>query len=227
MKREVSAKALTDSSIPCRVSTSLLVYRGFEPQDAQKRFYFTSKRRGLESAKITVAVVDDNRRVLKALGDLLGSAGYDARLFSSGEEFLANPDIRNTRCLISDIGMSGMNGIDLLRRIKTQGMELPCILLTGRDDTDTAFFCRTEGARFLLPKPIVGPELLAAISLITNCPGSSERSGFVDTLRSAVSRASAFSGRPLVSRACSALFGSAKTSRMVRSRADSDHHTVA
>jgi CheY-like chemotaxis protein len=148
-------------------------------------------------------------------------------LFSSGVEFLANPDIRNTQCFISDIGMSGMNGIELLRRMKAQGMEVPCVLLTGRDDTDTVLFCRTEGARFLLPKPIIGPELLAAVSLVTNCLSFSRRIGFVDALRSAVSCAGAFSGRPLVSRACSALFGSAKTRGIVRSRADTDLHTVA
>ena len=177
----------------------------------QKVLYLPSKRHSPGSAKATVVVVDDDLRVLKALGDLLSSAGYDARLFSSGEEFLANPDIRATQCLISDIGMSGMNGTELLRQIKAQGMALPCILLTGRDDTDTVLFCRTEGARFLLPKPIVGPELLAAVSLVTNSLSSSERIGCVDALRSAVSRAGAFSGWPLVSRACAALLGSAKT----------------
>ncbi len=227
MKREGSAKAFTDGSIPCRASTPLHAYRGSELRDGQKGFYLPSKRRSLESARVIVVVVDDNLRVLKALGDLLSSAGYDVRLFSSGVEFLANPDIRNTRCLISGISMSGMNGIDLLRRIKAQGIEVPCILLTGHDDTDTVLFCRTEGARFLLPKPIIGPELLAAVSLVTNCLSFSRRIGFVDALRSAVSRAGAFSGRPLVSRACSALFGSAKTPRIVRSRADSDLHTVA
>jgi CheY-like chemotaxis protein len=227
MKREGSSKAFTDGSIPRRASTSLHADHGSEVPDAQKGFYLPSRRRSLESGKVTVVVVDDNLLVLKALGDLLSSAGYDVRLFSSGVEFLANPDLRNTRCLISDIGMSGMNGIDLLRRMKAEGMEVPCILLTGRDDTDTVLFCRTEGARFLLPKPIIGPELLAAVSLVTNCLSFSRRIGFVDALRSALSRAGAFWGRPLVSRACSALFRSAKTPRTVKSPADSDIHTVA
>jgi hypothetical protein len=101
------------------------------------------------------------------------------------------------------------------------------ILYTGCDEAHTVLFCRTEGARFLLAKPIVGPELLAAVSLVANSPSSSEQIGFVDALRSAVSRAGAFSGRPLVLRACSALFGSAKTPRIVRSRADRNLHTVA
>jgi FixJ family two-component response regulator len=226
MKREGSAEALLDGSIPCCASTSLHAHRGFEFQDAQNGLYLPSKRRSLGSAKVTVVVVDDDLRVLKALGDLLDPAGYDARLFSSGQEFLACPDVRNARCLISDIGMPGMNGIELLRRIKAQGMDLPCILLTDRDETETVLFCRTEGARFLLPKPIIGQELLAAVSLVINRLSSSQRIGFVDALRSAVSRARAFSDRPLVSRVA-ALFAGAKTPRNARSGPDSDLHTVA
>ena len=227
MKREVRTEASRDGSIPYCASDSPHAHRGLESHDAQKGFYLTAKRRGLGSAKATVAVVVDDLRDLETLGDLLDSAGYDARLFSSGEEFLASPDIRTTRCLISGIGTSCVNGIELSRRIKAQGMEIPCILLTGRDEGRTVLFCRTEGARFLLAKPIVGPELLAAVSMVTNSPGSSEQIGLVDALRSAMSRAGAFSGRPLVWRACSALFGNAKTPRIVRSRADSNLHTVA
>ena len=124
------------------------------------------------TVRTTVAVVDGECRSLKSLGDLLASAGYDARLFSSAEEFLAGPGIRATACLIC-----GVSGIDM-SRIKAEGMELPCILLTDRDDPDTVLFCRTGGAKFLFPKPILGPELLAAISLVTDRPGVSRRTGF-------------------------------------------------
>jgi two-component system, LuxR family, response regulator FixJ len=89
----------------------------------------------------------------------LSSAGYDARLFSSGEEFLANPYIRTAECLISDIDLRGMSGIDLLRRIEAQGIKLPCILLAGSGKTDRLHFYFAEGVRFLFPKPILGVEL--------------------------------------------------------------------
>ena len=141
-----------------------------------------------------VAVVDGECRIVKSLGDLLASGGYDARLFSSAEEFLAGPDIRATACLIC-----GVSGIDLISRIQAEGMELPCILLTDRDDPDTVLFCRTGGAKFLFPKPILGPELLAAISLVTNRPGVSLRTGFAESLVGrAASHLRAFLGRQLL-----------------------------
>ena len=158
---------------------------------------------GSPAVRTVVAVVDGECRSLKSLGDLLASAGYDARLFSSAEEFLAGPGIRATACLIC-----GVSGIDLMSRIRAEGMELPCILLTGRDDPGTVLFCRTGGAKFLFPKPILGPELLAAISLVTNRPGVSRRTGL------AVSHLRAFLGRQLFVHAYSALFrGAASANR--------------
>ena len=152
-----------------------------------------SKQRLLHLASPTVrtivAVVDGECRIVKSLGDLLASGGYDAHLYSSAEEFLAGPGIRATACLIC-----GVSGIKLVSRIKAEGMELPCILLTDRDDPDTVLFCRTGGAKFLLPKPILGPELFAAISLVTNRPGVSRRTRFSIVDR-AVSHLRAFPGR--------------------------------
>jgi FixJ family two-component response regulator len=153
-------------------------------------------------ARTIVVVVDGDRRVLKSLGDLLTSAGYDARVFSSAEQFLASPGIRATSCLICGVG-----GIDLMCRIKAEGKELPCILLTDRDESDTVLFCRTGGAKFLFPKTILGPELLAAVALVTSRLGVSRRIGFADALAgSAVGHLRAFLGRQLFAHAYSALF---------------------
>jgi FixJ family two-component response regulator len=161
-------------------------------------------------SRTIVAVVDGDCRALKSLGDLLASAGYDARLFSSAEEFLAGPAIQATGCLICAVDLSGVSGIDLMSRIKAEGMELPGILLTDRDDPDTVLFCRAGGAKFLFPKPILGPELLAAVALVTNRLGVSRRTGFADSLAGrAVSYLRAFLGRQLFVHAYSALFRSA------------------
>jgi FixJ family two-component response regulator len=152
-----------------------------------------------------VAVVDGECRMLKSLGDLLASAGYDARLFSSAEEFLADPGIRATACLIC-----GVSGIDLMFRIKAEGMELPCILLTDRAEPDTVLFCRTGGAKFFFPKLIPGRELLAAVALATNRLGVSRRTGFADSLAGrAVSRLRTFLGWQVFVHAYAALFRSA------------------
>jgi DNA-binding response OmpR family regulator len=165
-------------------------------------------------ARPMVVVVDGDCRVLKSLGDLLASAGYDARLFSSAEEFLASPGIRATGCLICAVDLSGVSGIDLICRIKAEGMELPCILLTDRDEPDTVLFCQTGGAKFLFPKPVLGPELLTAVALVTKRPGVSRRLGFADSL---VGRAAGhlrpFLGRQLLAHVYPALFSSAEVPR--------------
>jgi len=137
-------------------------------------------------AKAIVVVVESECQALNSLGVLLSSAGYDARLFSSGEEFLANPYIRTAACLISDADLRGMSGIDLLRRIEAQGIKLPCILLAGSGETDWLPLCLAEGVRFLFPKPILGVELLAAVAVVTNSFRTSGRIGFARALRHAV-----------------------------------------
>lgn len=165
-------------------------------------------------ARTIVVVVDGDCRVLKSLGDLLASAGYDARLFSSAEEFLASPGIRATGCLICAVDLSGVSGIDLMCCLKAEGMELPCILLTDRDESDTVLFCRTGGAKFLFPKPILGPELLTAVALVTNGLGVSRRIRFADSLVGrAVGHLRAFLGWQLVANAYSALFRSEEVPR--------------
>jgi two-component system, LuxR family, response regulator FixJ len=99
----------------------------------------------MTSAKAIVLVVDNDRRVLRSVGNLLSSAGYDARLFSAGEDVLTSPDIKSAGCFLADIGMSDVSGLDVLRRINATGMELPCILLTDNAEMDTLTFCRTKG----------------------------------------------------------------------------------
>ncbi len=122
----------------------------------------------MRSTKAIVAIVDDEGRVLKSLGNLLSSAGYDVRLFSSAENFLASPDIEISGCFISDIRLPGMSGIELLRRVNAMETKLPGILLTDRFTADAVLYCRTEGARFIFQKPPEGPELLAAVALLTS-----------------------------------------------------------
>jgi FixJ family two-component response regulator len=162
----------------------------------QRLLHFGLRGHLTPTVRTIVAVVDGECRILKSLGDLLDSAGYDARLFSSAEEFLAGPDIRATGCLICAVDLSGLSGIDLMCRIKVEAMELPGILLTDRDDPDTVLFCRTGGAKFLFPKPIPGPELLAAVALVTNRLCVYRRAGFADSLVGrAVSHLRAFLGR--------------------------------
>jgi FixJ family two-component response regulator len=107
-----------------------------------------------------VAVVDDDRRLLESLQELLESAGYRALLFSSGPDFLARADLPALDCLITDIGMPGMDGFELQRIVASRRPALPVILVTGRHEITDLPQARQLP---LFRKPFDGPTLLAAV----------------------------------------------------------------
>src|SRR5215469_8182357 len=78
-----------------------------------------------------VAVVDDDGRVLESLDELLTFAGYRVRLYSSAEEFLSTRPFKEVVCLLSDIMMPGMGGLDLLQTVRTESPDLPVIFITA------------------------------------------------------------------------------------------------
>ena len=115
------------------------------------------------SARPTVFVIDDDLSVRRSLGRLLLSAGYEMVACASAEEFLGLPNLPHPSCLLTDIRMPGMTGLDLLEAIKLRGGDLPVILSSGDVDAATAAHARASGAiRFLL-KPFSSTELLAAL----------------------------------------------------------------
>jgi FixJ family two-component response regulator len=113
------------------------------------------------SAKPVVAVVDDDYRILESLEDLLQSAGYRVRLFASAQQFLdtALPEID---CVISDVGMLGIDGFTLAQIIRSLRPSLPVIFITGRHEFATAEQA-ARGGRPLFEKPFDTRDLLAAI----------------------------------------------------------------
>ena len=112
--------------------------------------------------KPVVAVVDDDYRVLESLDDLLVSAGYGVRLFASAKDFL-DTAIVEVDCVVSDIGMSGVDGFALQEIIRSFRPTLPVILITGRHELATAEHAAARGGRLLFEKPFDRRELLAAI----------------------------------------------------------------
>jgi FixJ family two-component response regulator len=81
-----------------------------------------------------VSVVDDDQSVRESLPDLLGEFGFAARAFSSAEEFLSSDCVDQTHCLILDVGMPGMSGLDLQRELRHRGKEIPIIFITAQKD---------------------------------------------------------------------------------------------
>ena len=115
-----------------------------------------------DSNHAVVAVVDDDPRALESLADLLEAAGYGVRLYSSATLLCERRALSDIDCLISDIGMPDMNGIELRRVALLVRPELPVILITGRPELRTQYASIIERDRYF-EKPFDGQQLLAAI----------------------------------------------------------------
>ncbi len=112
-----------------------------------------------------VAVVDDDESVRESLPDLLKELGFAARAFSSAEEFLASGCIDHIRCLILDISMPGMTGLELENRLRIQGHRTPIIFITARGNESVRPKALEHGAVECLFKPFSDTALLAALNL--------------------------------------------------------------
>ncbi|HKT71895.1 MAG TPA: response regulator [Steroidobacteraceae bacterium] len=110
-----------------------------------------------------VYVVDDDELVRSLVQELATSMGAPCRQFSSAEEYLQNYDSRATGCLVLDIGMPGMSGLELQEELNRRGSMLPIVFMTGQGDVPVAVQAMKRGAFEFLQKPVTNRELLAAI----------------------------------------------------------------
>ena len=115
-------------------------------------------------SKALIAIVEDDRHLHMALESLLESAGYEMLLYSSGEDFLGSDRLQDINCLISDIGLPGINGIDLLRVVHASRPYLPVIIITARGEPSLLQAAMDAGARETLIKPLHSDALLNAIA---------------------------------------------------------------
>ena len=112
----------------------------------------------------TVFIVDDAREVRTGLSRLLGAAGYQVRAFESAASFLQEHDTELPGCLLLDICMPGLSGLDLQRTLAdSPGSARPIVFLTGRGDIQTSVHAMKEGAVDFLTKPVDDTQLLAAV----------------------------------------------------------------
>ena len=107
-----------------------------------------------------VTVVDDDPTMLKAIARLLAAKGFDVEAFASAEAFLAGGTATKATCLVLDIDLSGMSGIELRHRL---GSRLPVIFITALDDEATRKAAMEAGCVALLRKPFLSRVLLEAI----------------------------------------------------------------
>jgi len=112
-----------------------------------------------------VNVVDDDALVLRSLGRLLRSAGFAVRTFPSSEEFLSKTQSGEPGCLVLDLTMPGVNGLDLQAQLARTGNECPVVFLSGNADISQSVKAMKAGAVDFLTKPVDREKLLAAVRI--------------------------------------------------------------
>jgi FixJ family two-component response regulator len=110
-----------------------------------------------------VAAVDDDFRVRESMQSLLESAGYEPLIFSSAEAFLQSGVLAAAACVITDVRMPGMDGIELQRRIRLERPTLPVILISASRNAEVRQTAIDEGAIDVLYKPFDATDLLRII----------------------------------------------------------------
>jgi len=113
----------------------------------------------------TVYIVDDDHDVRKALTRSLSQAGFYAQTFSSADEFLAEAELNRPCCLVLDVRMPGMSGLDLQQSLTDKGHQIPIIFITGHGDIPMSVRAIKQGAFEFLEKPYQVEDLLDKIQL--------------------------------------------------------------
>jgi FixJ family two-component response regulator len=121
-----------------------------------------------------VFIVDDDSSVRKSLARLVRAAGLDVETFASASEFLTRPRYDGPSCLVLDVRMPGLSGLDLQETLATAGRPLSIVFITGHPDVRAHVQAMKGGAIDFLSKPVNDRDLLDAIErALTNAPGRS------------------------------------------------------
>jgi FixJ family two-component response regulator len=108
----------------------------------------------------TVAVIDDDLPVLESLVNLLASSGYKAEPYSSAEQFLGADGLSRTSCIITDVEMQQMSGLDLLHHVMRGNSPVPVVIITGKPSENSETFYLERGAVAFFRKPVDGDALV-------------------------------------------------------------------
>jgi FixJ family two-component response regulator len=119
--------------------------------------------RGISAQRVNVAIVDDDGSVRHALARLLHAAGFNPVSYSSAEGFLADPTRAQTDCLVLDVRLGSMSGLDLQERLTARGIAPPIIFVTANAEPDAEEQARRAGCVAFFHKPVPGRALLEAV----------------------------------------------------------------
>jgi FixJ family two-component response regulator len=115
-----------------------------------------------------ISVIDDDASVRAATNNLLSSHGYMVRTFASAEAFLQSAHPDDCSCVVADVQMPGMSGLDLLKYVRTRGNDVPFIFITAFLDESVRARALKVGAICFLAKPFAGPVLIGCIETALN-----------------------------------------------------------
>ena len=122
--------------------------------------------------KVLISVVEDDRFLRESMGRLMRSMGYTVDIFASAADFLASPRLAETACLIADIHMPAMTGLELYRRLIDTGNAIPTVLVTAfPNDADRAR-ALNDGVLCYLPKPVDEDHLTQCVCVALSSAGS-------------------------------------------------------
>jgi len=112
-----------------------------------------------------VYVIDDDESVRRSIKRLLKAHGFEAKTFPSADEFLCLPRAVRPSCLVLDLSLPGMSGIDLQKEMERRKLDLPIVFITGHGDIPMSVEAMKGGAVDFLPKPFSSKALLEAVEL--------------------------------------------------------------
>ncbi len=166
----------------------------------------------MASSEATVFIVDDDEAVRDSLGLLLRSAGYRARCYAGARDFLKAFDPRDYGCLVLDIRMPGMTGLELQKHLAEIGCNIPIVFITGHGDIPMAVEAVRQGAVDFLQKPFQDQELVDRINdamklAAEQREGELERLEILDRIESLTAREKQVMGQVVLGKANKVIAG--------------------
>lgn len=117
----------------------------------------------------TIAVIDDDPRVLESLVNLFASCGYKAESYLSAEQFLRCGGLSRSSCIVADVHMPHLSGLELLQHVKNSNAPVPVVIMTGKPSENTEAFYLERGAIGFFRKPVDGDALVELIRRYVVC----------------------------------------------------------
>src|SRR5262249_61620702 len=110
-----------------------------------------------------IAIVDDDEFFRQALERFLGTFAFCVRTFASGEEFLQSSELRFVACLLLDVAMPGMSGLEVQQRLQARGLRIPTVFITAHAEDEATRHLLAAAAMAILPKPVDQQTLLRLV----------------------------------------------------------------